>query len=474
MKKLKYLFLFIFPFLFYSNVFADTSYDMTTRITSPVNYTECGSGSYTGIELNGATNCWKTKTRYQGTLNRIYFNLPAPTGSTFEPDTAYRLTIKMATDDWRNNFGTVVVSPGSSYTNNFVDTFTFVSMKQVNITFTVPYSGSTTYQYLYVNLPAKSSGHLITGVSNWNLNNVTLTKLTSGSGGGSSTPSGPSTSFDDTAIINSGKENTQDIINNSNSNTEDIINNNNSNTQEIIESNKVCRSYDKDNIVLNGKYLLNDGTVTDNSNFGTTDYISISPSSTVKILSSTSDSVQFCFYEYNRTPISCVNVRNMASDSSITIPEGSYLLRFSIRKSNNLPVALICTNGSTSINNSIDDVNSSINNSNVDSGVGESFFDNFNNNMHGLSSIITIPLSSIQSLSSSQCTPLHFPIPFTDNKYLDVPCMTEIYQQHIPTLLTLIQTCWYGILAYNVLVNIFGIVKGFKDPDSDKIEVMDL
>lgn len=217
------------------DVNADTSYDMTNRITSPVNYSECGVGSYTGVELNGATNCWNTKTRYQGTLNRIYFNLPAPSGS-FEGDTAYRLTIKMATDDWRNNFGTVVVSPGSSYTNNFVDTFTFVSQKQVNITFTVPYSGSTTYQYLWVNLPAKSSGYLITGVSNWNLSNVTLTKLTSGSGGGSSTPSGPSTSFDDTAIINSGKENTQDIINNNNTNTQDVINNANENTQVIKDS----------------------------------------------------------------------------------------------------------------------------------------------------------------------------------------------------------------------------------------------
>ena len=176
-------------------------------------------------------------------------------------------------------------------------------------------------------------------------------------------------------------------------------------------------------------------------------------------------------YKDDKSLVSCQ--RYTSQSFTINLSYEGYI-RYSTR--NNYQVNFTgkyCQNGNQAVSDSVNNLNDSITNDNVDSGVGSDFFSGFNNDMHGLSSIITIPLASIQSLTSSQCTPIILPIPFTD-KNLTLPCMTTIYQEHIPTLLTFVQTCWYGILSYAILLDIFRIVKGFKDPDSDKIEVLDL
>lgn len=101
------------------------------------------------------------------------------------------------------------------------------------------------------------------------------------------------------------------------------------------------------------------------------------------------------------------------------------------------------------------------------------FFDNFNDNDYGLSSILTIPLSSIQKITNTTCTPLNIPIPFT-NKNIPLPCMSTLYEQNVPVLLNIWQTISFGLISYAIIVNIFGMVKKFKDPNDDKLEVMEL
>lgn len=499
------------------NVFADTSYDMTSRITSPVNYSECGAGSYTGVELNGATNCWNTKTRYQGTLNRIYFNLPAPTGSVFESDTAYRLTIKMATDDWRNNFGTVVVSPGSSYTNNFVDTFTFVSQKQINITFTVPYSGSTTYQYLWVNLPAKSSGYLITGVSNWNLSNVTLTKLTSGSGGGSSTPSGPSTSFDDTAIINSGKENTQDIINNNNTNTQDIIDNNNNNTQQIIDNQQQLLGNCITNVMTGSDIISLDNLYSSGNNFqqitadtnetlslslqaynsgtylynlGDTQYINSTKTYTIRF-TKTSDfnAIKFKLNGRVRDTGLMINVSSLKDDHIYYISADFFRItqgdirfnRLIIKENSSSGFAswgeTVCVSKLDSTTDAINDVNNSINNDNVDSGTGSDFFNDFQTQDNGgISAIVTKPLMLVNTLldyDHNQCTDLVLPdIMGAKNVKLPSGCILWGSAPNLVNTLWGLFVC--GLASYRIIKDLFHIIENLKNPDDDRVEVMDL
>lgn len=101
------------------------------------------------------------------------------------------------------------------------------------------------------------------------------------------------------------------------------------------------------------------------------------------------------------------------------------------------------------------------------------FFSNFNTNTHGLTGIITAPLSAIQSLTSSTCTPLVIPLPFV-NENLTLPCMRSIYTQYFGGFMQLYDIITLGIISYWVMVRIFGLVKDFKNPEHDEIEVVDL
>ena len=224
MKKLKYI-LFILPFLFGFNVFAD-DFNVSSSITSPSG--SPSAGGYEGLEIynSGSTNRYAIDTRYNGRLSRIRFNVPLPNnwpdGECFSSgDLNYTLILKMATNDWRNNFGTIFISNNSSGTNWFTS-FTYVSRQQIKINFKIPTTESC-YDFLYVDIQSKNlSSTAFTGETNWDLKSVVLTANFPSSGGGS----GGSGS--------SGATN-QDIINNNNQNTQDIINNNNDNTQQIIE-----------------------------------------------------------------------------------------------------------------------------------------------------------------------------------------------------------------------------------------------
>lgn len=124
------------------------------------------------------------------------------------------------------------------------------------------------------------------------------------------------------------------------------------------------------------------------------------------------------------------------------------------------------------VNDNLSDINDSIIDSSIDDDLGQDFFDNFTDNDFGLSQIITIPLSTIQQLTSTSCVTINVPIPFT-NKTVGLPCLTAIYQK-FPTLFNLWQVVSFGLIAYFIAIDIFHIVKGFKDPESDKVEVLDL
>lgn len=105
---------------------------------------------------------------------------------------------------------------------------------------------------------------------------------------------------------------------------------------------------------------------------------------------------------------------------------------------------------------------------------GSSFFNDFSSTDHGgLSGIITSPLRLINSLASTSCSSLSFPLPFV-NQNVSLPCMSTIYQTHFPTFLSIYQLITTGLIGYWVLIKIFGHIRGFKDPEKDKVEVLEL
>lgn len=103
----------------------------------------------------------------------------------------------------------------------------------------------------------------------------------------------------------------------------------------------------------------------------------------------------------------------------------------------------------------------------------ENFFDDFTTDDFGLSDIITVPLETIKSITSKTCNPLILPLPFV-NENLTLPCIRTIFEENFSSILTIYQTVTFGLIAYYVIVRIFNLVKDFKNPEHDEIEVMDL
>lgn len=103
-----------------------------------------------------------------------------------------------------------------------------------------------------------------------------------------------------------------------------------------------------------------------------------------------------------------------------------------------------------------------------------SFFGNFTvEDQGGLSAIVTAPLNTIRSLLSSTCADLVLPLPFVEED-LTLPCMYSIYTEHFGAFFSLYQTIILGIIAYRCIMSIFFDIKGFTNPNDDRIEVMDL
>lgn len=103
----------------------------------------------------------------------------------------------------------------------------------------------------------------------------------------------------------------------------------------------------------------------------------------------------------------------------------------------------------------------------------QGFFDDFTTDDFGLSDIITVPLDTIKSITSKTCNPLILPLPFV-NENLTLPCIRTIFEENFSSILTTYQTVTFGFISYYVIVRIFNLVKDFKNPEHDEIEVMDL
>lgn len=116
---------------------------------------------------------------------------------------------------------------------------------------------------------------------------------------------------------------------------------------------------------------------------------------------------------------------------------------------------------------------------NQESPLLSNLFSDFTANDFGLSSIVTAPLSLIQSLNNASCTDLEIPLGplfgsgVHDNKLI-LPCMTPIYQSYFGNFLIYYQTITTGFIAYWVGIAFFNMIKQLKDPENDKIEVIDL
>ena len=273
-------------------------------------------------------------------------------------------------------------------------------------------------------------------------------------------------------------------ITNDNQNTQNIINNQNQNSQDtqnvIKEQFENCLSYDlnRSNLssFISNKYLNQNGNEISSSNVGISNYIRVSSNENYNFSLNTSLSASsYCLYDTNKSLLSC-SVYSGNTSFVITPNQNGYVrFTFSTLSSSNFSfTGKSCTNRLDEQTQATQDINNTINNDNVDGANSKatSFFDNFQSNSHGLTGIITAPLRLVNSLASSSCSPLVLPLPFV-NQNATLPCMSSVYSR-FPTFLNLYQLITTGIIAYWVLIKIFGHVKGMQNPNDDKIEVFDL
>lgn len=124
-----------------------------------------------------------------------------------------------------------------------------------------------------------------------------------------------------------------------------------------------------------------------------------------------------------------------------------------------------------SIKNSTNDIKDSINNSNVDesSSTASGFFDNFSDNDHGLSSIITAPLRAINAMLSNQCVA---PGATYKGQSFSLPCGSMLWDRPGGNdFKNFINIFYGGFLAYFVIRRLFLDIEKLKNPNNDKVEV---
>lgn len=255
--------------------------------------------------------------------------------------------------------------------------------------------------------------------------------------------------------------------------------------QNIIDSNKETQDVIKDQFnncikeinfnLSQGKYFNKDGSLSDSSDYYyTLNYIEIK-FNTIKISNAvTTTNSRLLVYDDNKNLIDWYTFYGR----TITLNSNAKYIRFSTTSSEPKLeyTEQICSNRLDETNNQLGNLNDSLNNSNSTGATDDAsnFFSNFTTDTFGLTSIITAPLSLINSITSSSCSSLKLPLPYLDNKYLELPCMEFIYTKYFGEFFTIYQTITFGIVAYWIIVRIFNQVKDFKNPDHDEIEVLDL
>lgn len=303
--------------------------------------------------------------------------------------------------------------------------------------------------------------------------------------------------------------NSQAIINNQTNNTQNIINNNNNNTQQIIDnqnemlgtkcsnllnptltSSTTHRGITYSPVFRDGKvsgYSVN-GTRTSGSNsYVKIGNLSIESGTTVKIRATNGVGFQLwnastdsaignssgVYYDSYTFTDNYSNVDFYIYTSLDSVSNGSFDIMVSKE------TTTWCLYGSYSsklddTTNAINDVNNSINNDNVDSATNKatSFFNNFTDNDHGLSSIITMPLNSIRLMLSDNCVAPHT---IYKGKTISLPCGDILWSRPgANALKDFLNVVYGGFICYYLIRSFFMWVNRFKDPDNDKIEVIDL
>lgn len=252
-------------------------------------------------------------------------------------------------------------------------------------------------------------------------------------------------------IINNIESGTTTITNSIDNSTNQITNQLNETEQNIINSNKVCRNkvFFPTNIGIDNKYLNSTGVEVSSSsgNYAISNYIALNETSVLKMTKSYTSDDYMCFYDNNKSVISCLQQRNININTSINIPNNAAFFRFTISKILQQPTfdLYTCKNGNQTLSEDMQDINGAITDSNVDI----NSLPSVQINTGPISAILSMPVElAISVLNGIDGTCSSYTIGSLFGHTLTLPCVNipNIIGQNLWTTIDIIIS---GIFAFS-------------------------
>lgn len=442
----------------------------TIKAIYPTNNFSQNANNYLKLNESGTFGITNTNLTIQGQSYGFNFFMQ----ENVVLNKTYTIVITFMADDLRsdfqNNYVHVNVGSGSTSASVAIVSITRNNPTGYSTTLTIKFNPLTTGDYIQVNIISDGPPYaVLTGVSTYGIKNVSL-----------------DSSQDTQDIINNQNQNTQDIINAQQSSSSLIINsqqssassimeNQNQNTQDLIDSQYSCntQTLNLNNVDSNNtKYVNSSGNTVNSSALKLTNYIRIVNNQSYTInLGYTMGNPAYCLYDKDKVKISCTNY-NSQQEITFNSGEAEYI-RLSLRNESNRTHSLtgyICLKDSEQQTNAINDLNDSVNSDDIDSSSASSFFSNFTDNTHGLSGVVSAPLVAINAMLNNQCSPLTATWKETT---VSLPCGYDFWSR-MTGFQQFLNIALDGLLCYRILVKIFKLVEKFKNPNDDRVEVMDL
>lgn len=179
----------------------------------------------------------------------------------------------------------------------------------------------------------------------------------------------------------------------------------------------------------------------------------------------------YLFYNTHRTSsegirINSVNVYLLDDDSAL-LGGIQNAINSNLEQTKELINNTIVTNGK------LDNINDSMTNDDIDTSGANSFFEDFESKDHGgLSTLITAPLNVIVKITD-KCKPIVIDVL---GKNITLPCGDTLFwdRPDVKTFRAIWNVIVCGPILYYLLIKLYKVIEGLKNPDDDRIEVVDL
>lgn len=124
-------------------------------------------------------------------------------------------------------------------------------------------------------------------------------------------------------------------------------------------------------------------------------------------------------------------------------------------------------------NEKLDNIDNTLKDDEIDTSGASSFFEDFESKDHGgLSTLITAPLNVIVKITD-KCKPIVIDVL---GKNITLPCGDTLFwdRPDVKTFRAIWNVIVCGPILYYLLIKLYKVIEGLKNPDDDRIEVVDL